>query len=92
LGLEIGLRLIYRAKDVLRVGSEQASCVGQPDPAADPFEQDHTGLPLQSRELLRDGRGRESEGPCDGGDRPSRFELTQDPKPAKIDHPDELTN
>jgi 1-aminocyclopropane-1-carboxylate deaminase len=91
LGFKVGLRRIDRGKNPLGVGREQSPRVRKPDTSAHFLEQQQASLPLQSSELLGNGRWREPEFLRNSAHRPPRLKLMEKPKSAKLDHVAMLT-
>ena len=68
------------------MADEDERCVGQANAAAGALEERDARLALEHRELLGDGGRREAERRCHGGDRPTRFELAEQPEPVEVEH------
>jgi hypothetical protein len=56
------------------------------DPAAGWLEEANSGLALEGRELLRDGRRAEGHGLGNGGDGAAPVKLAQQPESMKVEH------
>ena len=85
-GLELAQHGLGAEHELLPGGGEAAG-------AAVALEEDHAGLALQRRELLRDGRRRVPERVGGGGDRAAGGELAEDTEAADVEHTEaQLTN
>ena len=83
---QVGLRERGALEQRIGVTDQHERRVGQTDAAARALKQAHTGLALEHRELLGDGRGRELQRVGDRGDRPALLELVQQAQAAEVEH------
>ena len=85
-GSEIRLRELGALEQRVGVPDQDERGVGQPDAATGRLQQRHACLPLEHRELLRDGRRCELQRVGDRGDRAARVQLVQQTQPAQVEH------
>ncbi len=85
-GGEIRLRELRALEQRVGVADQDERGVGQPHAAAGRLQQRHPRLPLEHRELLRDGRRRELQRVGDRGDSAARVQLMQETQPPQVEH------
>jgi hypothetical protein len=83
--LQRGTGFVERFEHPLAAVGEQLSGRREADASARSLEELDAGLPLEGRELLRDGRRREPERVGHGGDTPAVCQLAEDSQTADVE-------